>query len=241
MQKINTFWKTFISLFAVLLGIVLILFLGLFAYYSFQLKFGDPDTLKNLTRTYEDQFSSTSGDKAPTVLTNWKDLIQPNNPTLGNAQADITIITFIDFTCQYCKNNFPLHKYLEQKYSPIIQIVFKHLPLTIIHEYAYISAEAASCADEQNKFWQYYDNLFKTNITDENILFQVATKTGLNIEQFNTCFSNHSHMAQIEQDVADAMSVGLRGTPTHIINGEVVEGILTKEEWDTLILKYLNQ
>jgi len=240
MQKEHIFWKTFFSLFASILGVIVLIFIGYFAYFSIQLKFGNKETVVNLTQTFDAQFSSTSNKKAPIVLEDWTNLIRPNNPTIGNDDAKITIISFIDFTCPYCKAHFPMHQYITQKYAPVVKIVFKHLPLTSIHEHAHAAAEATSCAGAQGKFWQYHDIVFNLTEVNEDTLYTAATSAGLNLEQFNTCFVNNSYMSSIEQDVNDAIEVGLRGTPTHIVNGEVIEGNLTQTEWDTLILKNLN-
>jgi len=230
----------FISL-ASIVGLLLVIFLFYLIYYTIQLRYGNSETIQKIVSTYEKNFSSIIDKDAPADVANYQTLIKSDNPKKGEATAPITIIAFMDFECPYCQDNYSIFKYVTNKYSPVLQIVFKNLPLTEIHSNALPSALAASCANDQGKFWEYYDRLYTDkNLTEENF-YSLAKTLNLDSVQFDNCYKNKIHINQIEADLQDAAKIGLRGTPTYVVNGEVVEGEITNQQWDDLIIKYLNK
>ena len=148
---------------------------------------------------------------------------------------------FIDFECPFCQANYPTIKGIIKKYDPAVNLVFKHLPLTSIHPRALDAALASTCANEQEKFWEYHDLLFETKQLDNASLFATANKLNLDKDKFSSCFTNKKYLTQINKDSKDAVAAKLRGTPTHIVNGEIIEGVKTTEEWDKIIIKHLNK
>lgn len=79
----------------------------------------------------------------------------------GKADAPITIVEFSDFQCPYCSKAHPTVKQVMSEYGDKVQLVFKHFPLVSIHPRAHISAQAAECAKDQGKFWEFHDQLFE--------------------------------------------------------------------------------
>ena len=75
------------------------------------------------------------------------------HPSIGPADAPITIVEFSDFECPFCGSLFPVMKQIESKYADKLRIVYRQFPLTQIHPHAQKAAEASLCASEQNKFW----------------------------------------------------------------------------------------
>ena len=69
---------------------------------------------------------------------------------------------FSDFQCPYCGRGFSVVEELLKQYQGKIRFIYKHFPLRQIHPYAQKAAEAAICAGEQGKFFQYHDKLFKS-------------------------------------------------------------------------------
>lgn len=90
----------------------------------------------------------------------------PKNIEIGDAQvkgdknAKVTIIEYSDFQCPFCQRSFTTMNQILTDYKGKIRLVYKHLPIQSIHPNAQIAAEASECAGEQNKFWEYHDNLF---------------------------------------------------------------------------------
>ncbi len=90
----------------------------------------------------------------------------PKNIDLGDAQvkgeknAKVTIIEYSDFQCPFCQRSFTTMNQILSDYKGQVRLAYKHLPIQSIHPNAQIAAEAAECAGEQNKFWEYHDTLF---------------------------------------------------------------------------------
>ncbi|HAT03474.1 MAG TPA: hypothetical protein DCS29_01710 [Candidatus Magasanikbacteria bacterium] len=223
-----------------LCGILALIFVGFFVYYSWQFKFGDAEVLNKLDETFGEKFSATSDKQGATFVENTSSIIRPHNPIYGSSEPKITIIAFIDFECPYCQESYPIFKKISEKYNPVVRVIFKQLPLPALHAQAYNAAIASTCAQEQNKFWQYHDTLFETKQYDDDSLYNLAANIGLNLQSFNTCFNSQTYKNDIQKDVDDAVSIGVRGTPTYVVNGNIIEGVLSSQEWDTIILKHLN-
>ena len=92
------------------------------------------------------------------------------------------------------------------------------------------SAEAAYCAGNQGRFWDYHDLLFE-NQAGENQgafsrknLLKFAETIQLDLNQFSDCLNNGKYTEQVNQDQMDAQSSGIQGTPSFLINGTLVEG-----------------
>ncbi|PIY93132.1 MAG: hypothetical protein COY69_03205 [Candidatus Magasanikbacteria bacterium CG_4_10_14_0_8_um_filter_32_14] len=241
MPKQSKFWKyLFISL-GIIIGFIFIIFLGFFIYYSIQFKYGNNNDIQKITKKYEPNFSTAIDKNAPQNISDYSKLLQKYNPTIGAKDAKITIMAFIDFECPYCQASYPIFAHVLEKYKPVVQVVFKNLPLTEIHPNATLAAIAGTCANEQNKFWEYYDQIFTAKKLDTDSLYNYGTNIGLDINKFDLCVKSQKYVDNIERDLTDAVSIGLRGTPTYIINGEIVEGNITADEWDKLIIKNLNK
>jgi protein-disulfide isomerase len=146
------------------------------------------------------------------------------NPPLGNPQANITIIEFSDFQCPACAMGEPVIESLLQEYDGKIAVYYRNYPLISIHENAFIASQAAQAANEQGRFWEYHDLLFENqNNLDKESLQGYAEQLGLNMTEFNRAFDGKFD-SQINQDIADADKIGIRGTPSFYINGKVVGG-----------------
>ncbi|OGG01427.1 hypothetical protein A2Z33_02735 [Candidatus Gottesmanbacteria bacterium RBG_16_52_11] len=87
----------------------------------------------------------------------------------GPAQAGVTIIEFSDFQCPYCSRAFPTTERIMKDYDGKVKLVYRHMPLSMIHPRAQKAAEASECARDQGKFWEFHDQLFK-NQQDWSVL-----------------------------------------------------------------------
>lgn len=79
----------------------------------------------------------------------------------GKTDALVKIVEFSDFQCPFCSKAHPTVKQVMSEYGDKVQLVFKHFPLISIHPRAQIAAEAAECAKDQGKFWEFHDQLFE--------------------------------------------------------------------------------
>jgi protein-disulfide isomerase len=144
-----------------------------------------------------------------------------DDPSLGPANAPITIIEFSDYQCPYCtKWNNEVWPRIKKEYPDQVRLVYRDFPLSSIHGNAIPAAEAADCAGEQNKYWEYHDLLFKAEQgLGEEAFKQYATEIGLDEAAFNECLVSRRYQDEVDADLQAAMKVGVRSTPTFYING----------------------
>ncbi|MBI3623973.1 DsbA family protein [Candidatus Pacearchaeota archaeon] len=173
-----------------------------------------------------------------------------DDPVKGNKAAPVTIVEFSDFECPYCG------KFYKDTYNQIVtqyvntgkaNIVFRDFPLSDIHPYAEKAAEAAGCAYEQGKFWEYHNKLFEnqadltstyqskgiSGVTDS--LKQYAKDLKLNTAKFDECLDSGKRADEIKKDVADGSGYGVTGTPAFFINGKLIAGAYPFSEFQKII------
>ncbi len=165
-----------------------------------------------------------------------KDRPQVERNSMGDPNAPIKVEEFSDFQCPYCRLFF------EEEESTIIEnyvktgkVYFTYTPFSFLDTNttsgeSKAAAQAAYCAADQNKFWEYHDILF-TNQNGENIgdftskrLLAFAETLGLDTAAFKSCFNGNQYRQQVLDDLARGRSMGVKATPTFFVNGTIVEG-----------------
>ena len=212
-------------------------------YYIWQIQYGDRTALaKQFQKSITNQFSQVSGTSDVTVTEEQlAEVIRSHNPTLGNPQSPVTIIAFIDFECPFCQQSYETFNTVIDKYGSAVYVVFKHLPLTNIHPNAGPAALAATCAHSQGKFWEYYHKLFTLLQLSDEAYLGYAEHIGIDVPTFQRCYDQKDHAKDIQQDILDAASLGVRGTPTYFVGTKKIEGVISEELWDAFILEQLQQ
>jgi protein-disulfide isomerase len=106
-----------------------------------------------------------------------------------------------------------------------VRFVFKDFPLENIHPNARKAAEAARCAGDQGKYWEYHDVLFKngTALGLDN-LKKFAADLKLDTSQFNGCLESGKHSGAVTADLQEGGQVGVSGTPAFFVNGQMLSG-----------------
>ncbi len=151
----------------------------------------------------------------------------PDSSSWGPADAKVTIVEYSDFQCPYCEDFFQ-HTYpqIKQNYSDKIRFVFQYFPLTEIHPDADEAANAAACAKEQNKFWEYHDELFN-NQSDLSptalVKYAQAVKIG-DLNQFSSCLDAKKYESTIQSQIQAGSGYFVSGTPTFFVNGNILIG-----------------
>ena len=148
------------------------------------------------------------------------------SPVLGSESAPITVIEFGDYQCFYCNNFFHnTESDIVKNYVDTGKVKMYFKDFTIIGQDSVTAANAAHCAQEQGKFWEYHDILY-TNWSGENTgwisatnLAQFSKQLGLNQDEFNQCVSQSKYIPIIRDSVSDANNLGLTGTPDFFIIG----------------------
>jgi protein-disulfide isomerase len=120
-------------------------------------------------------------------------------------------------------------------YGDKIRLVFRDFPLPF-HDNAHIASEAAQCAHEQGKFWDYHDKLFENQrALGADNLKTYATDIGLDGEAFNACFDSGRFKSRVDQDYQYGQTVGVTGTPAFFINGRFLSGAQPFEAFKAII------
>jgi protein-disulfide isomerase len=126
-----------------------------------------------------------------------------------------------------------------------VRFAFRHL--AFLGDESLWAAEASECANEQGGFWEYYDKIFEEQ-TGENVgafsqenLKRFAVELGLDTEQFNQCLDSGKYKAKVQQEVAEAQRLGVRGTPTLFVNGRLIDGGANYQVLQTAIETALKQ
>ncbi len=157
-------------------------------------------------------------------------------PFRGSEKAPVTIVKFEDFQCPFCKQVQPTFDELLSRYNGKVRLVHKDLPLDSIHPQARQAAEAARCAYEQGKFWEYHDKLYANSPkASADDLKSYAKEVGLNVDSFDRCFASGKYKAVVQQDLNEGAQLGLTGTPTFFINGREISGNQPLEAFEAII------
>ncbi|MFA5991737.1 MAG: DsbA family protein [Candidatus Doudnabacteria bacterium] len=217
--------------------------IALSIFYNTKLLLNNSGGLANLQET-----QTLDGSAVPSQPSNPGQPSQPSGPVtvaerkdapvLGKSDAKVTIVEFSDFQCPFCK------QFIDQTFNQIkkayidtgkVKLIFRHFPLPF-HVNAQVSAVAAECANQQGKFWQYHDLLFKNGTSDGTGLASAdlkkyADSLGLNNgtlgfgkNKFNQCLDANATLSIVQGDQKDGQAAGTSGTPTFYINGKQLVG-----------------
>lgn len=153
---------------------------------------------------------------------------------LGEKDAPVMVVEFSDFQCPFCRSfwrdTLPLIKseYID---TGKIRFIYRDFPLNF-HPGAMPAAQAAECAEEQDKFWEMHDKIFieQDKQGTGTIQFGVsdikrwAGELGLNMSDFNSCLDSGKYADEVNNDIKDGQVAGVTGTPGFFINGRLVVG-----------------
>lgn len=170
--------------------------------------------------------------------------IKPGDHFLGDKNAKLTIVEFADFRCPFCE------KFYQQSEKQLLndyvntgkaKLIFKHF--AFLGQQSTWASEAAECAGEQGKFWEFHDWLYNNQAPESNLsyyskpnLIKYAGKiTGLNVQQFASCLNTDKYAEYIASDIAEGQKAGVTGTPTIFINGQKIIGAQPYVNFQTLI------
>lgn len=159
----------------------------------------------------------------------------------GPAEAPVQIVEFSDFQCPFCKRMQDVISEVVAKYDGQVSWFYKDLPLISIHSGAKYAAEAARCAGDQGKFWEYRDALFDADKVTDGMHEDLASKLELDLEAFAGCLSEHKYAGVVESDLAEAETLGITGTPTLLINGILLSGARSADDLSAVIERELER
>lgn len=146
-------------------------------------------------------------------------IVTEGSPTLGAADAPITVAVFDDFECPYCAKAVPLLKEVLATYPDQVKLVFKNFPLGM-HKNARAAAVAGLAAERQGKFWPLHDLFFENyNKLNPQKIQELAEQAGLDMAKFDQDRSNPQLSQQVNRELQEGQKIGVRGTPSIFVNG----------------------
>ncbi len=138
-------------------------------------------------------------------------------PSRGPGDAPVTIVMFTDSLCPYCGKVLASIDELWDEYPGKLRLVIKQFP---VHPTAKLAAEASFAADAQNKFWELHEQIFAhQDDLSHDALIEYARQAGLDVARFTSALDHHTYAAAVDADLAAAMELGVRATPSFLING----------------------
>jgi len=144
----------------------------------------------------------------------------------GDPNATVTIIEFGDFQCPACQQFATQHKpQIELAYveSGKAKFVYYDWPIIQAHPNAFLAARASRCAADQNKYWEYHDNLFRNQVrwapsTDAaDVFVGYAGELGLDEDEFRSCLESDQHAEVVTANMELGNQLGVGGTPTILV------------------------
>jgi len=219
---------------ALMIGMGLFFFLGLGTGYLVWGKETAAVENTNLTADAAEPVAETAAD--PKQVTRY-DVSADDDPSFGPADAPITIIEFSDYQCPYCQKwHAQVWTKIAATYPDQVRLVYRDFPLYSIHPQAEPAANAANCANEQGKYWEYHSLLFTGGVGEGNDAFETyATNLGLDMDSFRQCVTENRYEAEITADYEYAVGIGIQSTPTFFINGIALIGAQPYEVFQEVI------
>ncbi|MFY9493358.1 MAG: DsbA family protein [Minisyncoccia bacterium] len=169
-----------------------------------------------------------------------------NLPPLGEEKAKVAIVEFGDYQCPFCGRFFQqTEPMIREQYVKTGQVKFIWRDFAFLGPESFWAAEAARCANDQGKFWQYHDVLFNRQNGENQGAFskdnlkKFAGELGLDQTAFDACLDSGQHTQAVKDDTDNGRLAGVSGTPATFVNGQIVEGAQPFEVFKNLIESHL--
>lgn len=180
-------------------------------------------------------------------------------PTLGSAQAPVTIYEFSDFSCPYCaaaagENQEIISAFKARDASweaPVPAIIKKYVEagkVRLVFKYypGHGSGNAAHlvgwCLNDQDKFWEFHDKAFaqQSDVASLSKMKSLAQEVGADMTRLDACIDAGTYAPLLKEDAAMGAANGVKGTPAFFVNGKMIEGAEGFAVFEQLIEKELS-
>lgn len=164
---------------------------------------------------------------------------------LGDPKAPVSIIEYADFQCPFCGSFFTdTVLQLRESYIKTGKAKMVYRSFSFLGPESTAAAEAAECAKDQQRFWEYHDAIYTAEVADgkENngnlnraLFLKLATTLKLDLPAFTKCIDTHQYKDVVAQSLEDARQYAVASTPTIFVNDKKLEGALPTEQFEQLI------
>lgn len=154
-------------------------------------------------------------------------------PSRGPANAPVTIVVFQDLLCTFCGKALGTLDELWDDYPGKLRLVVKQLP---VHTEARLAAEASLAADAQGKFWELHDVMIANqDDLSRDAIITYGQQAGLDVAALTRALDQHTYGNALAKEMAAASEIGVRATPTFLVNGQEVRGALPADAFRAVI------
>jgi len=232
-----------------ILYLLLLVAVFLIGYLIARVQFLEKGTSSGTANAGTPQAAQPQAPSAPDPKTVLSKLKNGDFPVKGNSNAKVKIVEFADFRCPYCESFFTgTEPQIIKDYVDTGKASFYFRQYAFLGPASTVAANAAECANEQGKFWDYHDWLYKnqppetdTSMYNTDSLTTAAVNLGMNGDEFRSCLSANKDTANVQKDLADGQAVGVSGTPTFYINGKQIVGAVPYDTFKQAIDEALKQ
>lgn len=155
----------------------------------------------------------------------------------GSSDAPVTVVTYTDLECPYCKSFHPSMQRVMSEYAGKVKWIYRNFPLSF-HVNAQKEAEAAECVGKlggAETYWKFVDAIFERTTSNGTgfalaDLYPLAKEVGVSESRFRTCLDQGEMTSKVLADLQEGSNYGVQGTPTSFINGMPVEGAVPYEQ-----------
>ena len=165
---------------------------------------------------------------------------------VGPNDSKVVLTEFADLQCPACAQLTPIIKEIVSKH-PEIRYEYKHYPLSY-HEFSFKAAEAAECAGDQGKFWEFIEKIFESQETWEqsknpDAIFQrIAREQGMDLQKLGACVEDPRVKEEALREREEGRGLGIQETPTFFVNGNKIDGVpAMKVKMDSYFKKKISQ
>jgi protein-disulfide isomerase len=143
---------------------------------------------------------------------------------LGADEPAVTLLEYGDFGCPHCFASWRPVESLLDRYDGL-QLVWRHFPDPQLHPGADLAAELSELAAASGRFWEAHSLLLagRESFSIEGLL-EVAGALGLDPAEAEAALRDHAYRQPVAEDIAEGERVGVHGTPTFFIDGELLAG-----------------
>ncbi len=153
--------------------------------------------------------------------------VREHSPRLGNPEAEVVLVEFLDPECESCRAFYPYVKNLMKEFEGKIQLVLRYAPF---HGNSKEVIKALEASKKQGKYWQALDVLFATqpkwgshHNPQVELIYEYLGNIGINVEELKKEMKDPQYEKVIDQDFSDLKALGVKGTPTFFVNGKKLQ------------------
>jgi protein-disulfide isomerase len=161
----------------------------------------------------------------------------PHDHRRGDPDASVVLVEYGDYQCPHCAAAEPVVESLLHTFDTDLQLVFRHFPLSTVHPYSEVAAQAAEFAGAHNAFWLMHEALFANQPQlSLPVIFAVVRALNLPEPELRQALEAGTYVAKVRADFIGGVRSGVNGTPCFFVNGLRHDGDYSFESLSSTIL-----